>query len=328
MAIIEFLNRPNKTLTGLRKAIDYITSPEKTELHLICGKDCNPDNAYIEMTTIKRSYGKDTGRQFIHFVQSFSPYDRLTPETANEIAKKLLKLDCFKGFQIVTATHIDKDHIHNHFIINTVNYEIGYKWQQNPKDLQKLKDYSDELCRQYGLIVIPFMNESNYTKVGEYRSTKRGMSWKYELYLAVNECIRNSTSKEEFISNMNKLGYGVKWTDTRKYITFTTPNGKKCRNNKLYKADEVTKGKIENRLQLNARYADKRELQQRMNNVLNAVALLLSPKSNNEKNSKNHKNYPLSKLEGDALIERIAELKKGRGLDWDNQYNNDYEQEW
>ena len=328
MAIIQFLNRPNKTLTGLRKAIDYITSLEKTKPHLIWEKDCNPDNAYIEMATIKRTYGKDTGRQFIHFIQSFSPYDRLTPETANKIAKKLLKLDYFKGFQIVTATHTDKDHIHNHFIINTVNYETGYKWQQNSKDLQRLKDYSDELCRQYGLMVIPSMDKSNYTKAGEYRSTRRGMSWKYELYLAVNECIRNSTSKEEFISNIEKLGYKVKWTDTRKYITFTTPSGKRCRNNKLYKADELTKEKIENRLQLNARYADKRELQQRMNNVLNAVALLLSLKPNNQRNSKNHKDYPLSKLEGDALIERIAELKKGRGLDWDNQHNNDYEQEW
>lgn len=123
---------------------------------------------------------------------------------------------------------------------------------------------------------------------------------------------------------MKKLGYGVKWTDTRKYITFTTPSGKKCRNNKLYKADELTKEKIENRLQLNARYADKRELQQRINNVLNAVTLLLSQKSNNQGNSKSHKNYPLSKFEGDALIERIAELKKGRGIDWDN----NYEQEW
>ncbi|WZL71993.1 relaxase/mobilization nuclease domain-containing protein [Clostridiaceae bacterium 35-E11] len=88
MAIIEFLNRSNKTLKGLRKAIDYITSPEKTEPHLIWGKDCNVENAYIEMTTIKRTYGKDTGRQFIHFVQSFSPYDRLNSKIANEIAKK------------------------------------------------------------------------------------------------------------------------------------------------------------------------------------------------------------------------------------------------
>ncbi|MCG8538601.1 MAG: relaxase/mobilization nuclease domain-containing protein [Clostridia bacterium] len=325
MAVIEFLNRSNKTLVGLRKAIEYITSQEKTEHHLIWGKDCNPDNAYIEMITIKRNYGKDTGRQFIHFVQSFSPYDRLTPETANEIARKLLELDCFKGFQIVTATHIDKDHIHNHFIINTVNYETSYKWQQNPKDLQRLKNYSDKLCRQYGLMVIPSMDKSNYTKAGEYRSTRRGMSWKYELYLAVNECIRNSTSKQEFINNMEKLGYGVRWTDTRKYITFTTPSGKKCRNNKLYKADELTKEKIQSRLELNARYANKRELQQRMDNILNAVAILLSSRSNNQGNSKNHKDYPLSKLEGDTLIERIAELKKGRGLDWDNLNTNNYE---
>ena len=325
MAVIEFLNRSNKTLVGLRKAIEYITSQEKTEHHLIWGKDCNPDNAYIEMITIKRNHGKDTGRQFIHFVQSFSPYDRLTPETANEIARKLLELDCFKGFQIVTATHIDKDHIHNHFIINTVNYETSYKWQQNPKDLQRLKNYSDKLCRQYGLMVIPSMDKSNYTKAGEYRSTRRGMSWKYELYLAVNECIRNSTSKQEFINNMEKLGYGVRWTDTRKYITFTTPSGKKCRNNKLYKADELTKEKIQSRLELNARYANKRELQQRMDNILNAVAILLSSRSNNQGNSKKHKDYPLSKLEGDALIERIEELKKGRGLDWDNPKINNYE---
>ncbi len=158
----------------------YITNPKKTEENLITAIGCEKDSAFHEMIAVKMAYGKDTGRQFIHFVQSFAPYDKVTPEIAHEIAVKLS--DKLKGFQVEMATHTDTEHIHTHFIVNTVNYENGLKWKKSAKDLQDMKDYSDQLCREYGLLITHKQKDA-YKKGGEFRSEQQGQSWKHELYL-------------------------------------------------------------------------------------------------------------------------------------------------
>lgn len=316
MAIIDFINRQNKTLSGLAKALKYIMHPAKTESHLITGIDCDTQNAYQDMVSVKRQFNKEAGgRQFIHFVQSFAPYDRVTPEIAHEIAVKLSEK--LKGFQVVIATHIDKAHIHNHFIINTVNHETGKKWHQSAEDLQALKDFSDELCHEYGLIITEG-GKGSYKNRGEYRSQKRGQSWKHELYLAASECLRNSMSQEDFITNMRKLGYSVQWVDNRKYVTFTTPEGKKCRNKKL--GEKFSKENMLKALELNKQYADRRVIQARMELLLETISLFMR---RNKKNS-GKKHYPLSSLEGQALKEKAIEMRS-RGLDWDKEGDQEME---
>ena len=116
MAIIKFIN--NKV--SLRKTLDYICKEEKTDKKLISGKDCIPETAYEEMIEVKQLYKKLGGREKIHFVQSFSPTDKLTYKQAHEIGLKMAEY--FKDFQVVVATHIDRKHIHNHIVINTVNF--------------------------------------------------------------------------------------------------------------------------------------------------------------------------------------------------------------
>ena len=75
----------------------------------------------------------------------------------------------FNGFQVLVATHIDKEHLHNHLIINSVSFENGYKIQMSKKDLQEIKDYSDEICLAIGASVIPKKENTNYIKRNEYR---------------------------------------------------------------------------------------------------------------------------------------------------------------
>lgn len=111
----------------MKRAINYIKNPIKTEPHLVGGKDCSSDTAFNEFVMTKQNFKKETGRQFIHFVQSFSPHDKATPEVINEIGKKLLEHEAFKDFQVVYATHTDKEHLHNHFIINSVSFTSGRK---------------------------------------------------------------------------------------------------------------------------------------------------------------------------------------------------------
>ena len=120
MAIIKFINN-NATL---KTSLNYVMKEEKTENKLISGKDCIAENAYNEMKSVKKYYDKlNKGRDKIHFIQSFSPNDNLTYEQAHEIGMKMAEY--FKGFQVVVATHIDKKHLHNHIIINSVNFENG-----------------------------------------------------------------------------------------------------------------------------------------------------------------------------------------------------------
>lgn len=312
MAVIEFINASNNTYKGMKRAINYIKNPEKTEPHLVGGKNCSPDTDFNEFVMTKQNFNKETGRQFIHFVQSFSPHDKATPEIINEIGKKLLRHEAFKDFQVIYSTHTDKKHLHNHFIINSVSFSTGRKWQLAKVKLEELKEYSDELCRDYGLIIVDGA-KGNHKDRGEYRAKDKEQSWKYELFLAVRQCKWCSRSKEEFIENMEKLGYKVDWNDERKYITFTTPNGKKCRNRKLYPPEQFTKEALIKAFELNKQQADKKQLEAKMELLLTVIEMISNDKSNNYKS-----HLPLTALEGRAKKERAIEEAKGRGLDWEN----------
>ncbi len=195
------------------------------------------------MLYTKNLYHKNSGRQYIHIIQSFDPKDNLSAEQVHNVGIKLAST--FNGFQVLIATHIDKNHSHNHLVINSVSFENGYKIQMSKKDLQYLKDYSDKLCLEIGASVIPKKEKTNYIKRNEYRVAEQGKSWKFKLMNAIDLSLVESNTKEEFIKSMNKLGYQVNWTDTRKYITYTTPEGYKCRDNKLYD-EKYSKGAMEN----------------------------------------------------------------------------------
>jgi hypothetical protein len=313
MAVIEFINGSNKTYGAMKRVIEYIQNPAKTDQHLVGGHNCDINNAYHQFVLTKRNYNKETGRQYIHFTQSFAPYDKVTPEDVKAIADELVQMDFFKGFEIAYAVHTDRDHLHTHFIVNSVNAETGLKWKQSAEELQLLKDYSDDLCRKRDLIITKG-KKGNRINRGEFRTKNKGQSWKYELYLAVKKVKWCSKSKEDFISNMNKLGYKVNWTDNRKYITFTNPEGKKCRNRKLYPPENFTKEALLKSFELNIQRANDKELKDRMELVLSAICLF---KANSYDDA--IKNYPLSAIEGESLKDEIAELKKGKGLDWDKE---------
>ena len=136
MAVIKFTN----SKSTLKHIINYITQDAKTTTELITGKDCTSDNALEEMQTVKNLYNKTTGRQYIHLVQSFSPNDNLSYDKAHEIGLELAKQ--YKGFQVLVATHTDREHVHNHLVINSVSFEDGKKFQQSKKDMEKIKIHS------------------------------------------------------------------------------------------------------------------------------------------------------------------------------------------
>ncbi len=239
MAIIEAIS----SKANLKTIINYVTQDKKTNANLITGKDCLAESSLEEMLYTKELYNKNNGRQYIHIIQSFDPKDNLSAEQVHNTGIRLAEK--FNGYQVLVATHIDKKHLHNHLVVNSVSFENGYKIQMSKKNLQDLKDYSDKLCLEIGASVIPKKENTQYIKRNEYRVAEQGKSWKFKLINAIDLSLAESSNKQEFIKSMNKLGYQVNWTDTRKYITYTTPEGYKCRDNKLYE-EKYTKGVMEN----------------------------------------------------------------------------------
>lgn len=229
MAIIKFINN-NATL---KTSLNYVMKEEKTEKKLISGKDCIAENSLNEMIAIKKQYNKyNKGRDKIHFIQSFSPNDNLTYEQVHQIGMKMAEY--FKGFQVVVATHIDKKHLHNHIILNSVNFENGKKFHQSRDDLRKIKEFSNKLCKEYGLTITDEKAKVDDIKINEYKSRQKGESWKFQLEKDIDTCMKKANNKYEFLKEMNLLGYKVTWTKERRNITFTIPNGKKCRDRKLH----------------------------------------------------------------------------------------------
>ena len=238
MAIVKFAKcQKTQTVGGLHGVITYCCRPAKVAYQgraLISGVNCVPQAALLEFMNTKRQYRSTDGRMYYHMVQSFRPDDPVTPEMAHEIALKLA--EHIPGYEILVATHTDREHLHSHFVINSVNYETGLKYHSNEESLMELRCASDELCMQYGLSVVKRKQKQKKERTmsdREYRAYAKSRSWKMDLEITVDECMAQARSREHFIRLMEYNGYEVKWTDSRKNITYTTPDGHKCCDDKM-----------------------------------------------------------------------------------------------
>uniref|UniRef100_UPI0025E67A91 relaxase/mobilization nuclease domain-containing protein n=1 Tax=Ruminococcus sp. TaxID=41978 RepID=UPI0025E67A91 len=199
---------------------------------------CSLPTAYQEFKNTREMYGKTVGIRYYHFVQSHPSGYNIAPERAHKIAVEFAGR-AFPGHEVVVATHIDADHIHSHFVLNAVNAETGLKYHSNKFTLQDLRQLSDEICQKYGvttLIKPELHKQSNGVTNGEYRVAMRGESWKMDLANTIEAVMKRAKSKKQFRFYMKQYGYDVKWEDNRKYITYTCPNGRRCRDNKLHEA--------------------------------------------------------------------------------------------
>lgn len=264
---------------GVGGILDYVTKEEKTEEKLLSGKDCQPETVREEMQITKELWGKTDGRTYKHFVQSFHKDENITPEQAHEIAKEFAE-QCpqFKGFEVLIATHKDREHIHTHFVVNSVSHEDGHKFRMHKSELQQMKDLSDQMCSQRGLHICEKgktfegaerEETSAYTKEAYQflKKAERGevKSYVQDIALAVLDCKETATSRETFIRLMNERGYGVDWQDSHKYITYTDlareqvgEKACKIRDNKLEKYYNMDFGKesMEHEFERNTRTAE------------------------------------------------------------------------
>ena len=223
--------------------MNYAMKTEKTLFEgerLVSGLNCSPETVYHEFINTKLLHGKDSGRMYYHMVQSFPKGEDVPPKIAHEMAVRLA--EHFKDYEVLICTHTDRDHIHSHFIINSVAFDSGRKFHISTPEIEPIRQLNDRLCMEYGFEICQPKSKYDRTKsmsVSEYHAAAKGESWKIRLMNTIDECMKYAGSKDEFIQLMEFEGYGVKWTDTRKSITYTTPNGMKCRDDRLHESKYI-----------------------------------------------------------------------------------------
>ena len=226
---------------SLKKIIDYVLNKDKTDEKIISGKDCSPENALSVMSATKKLYNKTDGRSYNHIIQSFKPGE-VEPGLAHEVGKELAEKE-FKGYEVLIATHVDKDHIHNHFVVNSVSFIDGRKIDSSKQSLRELKMESNRICKERGLSVIEKQYARNVYSMSEYKMAEKGMSlWKEQLRAAINEAKDHSRNIVEMKDYLEE-NFNIKMKIQNKNLSFLHPEKKKyCRGNKLgldYTKDEI-----------------------------------------------------------------------------------------
>ena len=221
----------------MKSVMRYVSQLSKTRWdgqQLVSGIGCQPETAFDEFLSTKLLHHKDGGVMFYHMVQSFPKGADIDPRAAHEAARRFAGY--FEGCEVLVCTHVDREHIHSHCIINSVNFETGRKVHMADEQIQELRVRNDQICEELGLPKFQKdeQRQSRGMSNAEYYTATKGESWKFELMRVIDECMRCAGNRKEFLVLLRSEGYAATWTDSRKNITYTTPDGRKCRDSKLH----------------------------------------------------------------------------------------------
>ena len=274
MAVNKTINKRTNTHGAMRNCIEYVLRQDKTSELITyvtgpyCHNEINYDLVYRTFLEEKKMWNKDTGRMYAHNIISWHKDEQITPEQAFEFGKEFAE-NWFSGFQTLVAVHKDKDHIHCHLVTNSVSYEDGRKLHNTRKDLERMKQLTNQMCRERGLTVA----EKGKHFDGSQIEKGEVIAWskdKYNLFrqqvkdsfvadcaMAVLKALENCISKEKFIEKMKQFGWNVNWTEKRKHITFQNQDGKKVRDSNLSKTFhlDISKEGLENEFDRNRQKA-------------------------------------------------------------------------
>ena len=238
MAIVHFVNykRGTQSRAAMRGVMLYVMQEKKTAWEggpLVSGINCQPQSVYDDFLNTKLLNHKDGGVMFFHMVQSFPKGEAVDPRQAHEAARRLAEY--FDGCEVLVCTHVDREHIHSHCVINSVNFDTGKKLHMAKEQIQELMWRNDMICQEMGLPVFDAPTQQPRGMSGaEYHTALKGQSWKLRLMNTIDACMKYAADKDAFVSLMASEGYAVCWESSRKHITYTTPAGTKCRDNKLH----------------------------------------------------------------------------------------------
>ena len=228
--VYRYISNENKTTEdisdGLTEVLTYTTQGYKTnEKEYITGINCSPATAVKQMIHTKKSYGKDDGVLAFHAVQSFKPGE-LTPEQCHEIGVRLANLMWGDRFEVVVSTHLDKQHLHNHFVVNSVSFMDGKKFDNNRNDYNRFRNLSDDLCNGYNLSVIHSNGKGMHHS--EWEAVKEGKPYFRQLIKHdVDVVLSYARNMDQFVEGLQDMGYEV--STSRKYIAVKHPQGQRMR---------------------------------------------------------------------------------------------------
>jgi len=251
MAIYKSINSPARGTASLRGVLRYVLDNKKTEgrLCLVTGYYdelmITPRAVFRSFQDVKSEWSKESdGRQYAHNVISFHADEQITPEQVLAFAQRFA-VHVYPDHQTLIAVHTDKDHLHAHMIVNTVNYMDGSKLHKSKRDLENDKKFCNTLCRKYGLHV----EEKGRRFDGSKRNKGEFSVWDKNLYrqlkenkdksyihacaLASIKALKTARDKEDYIQSMAKLGWAVNWSEKRKHISYTDSAGHRVRDTKL-----------------------------------------------------------------------------------------------
>ena len=256
MAIVHFVNykRGTQSRAAVRGVMLYVMQEKKTAwdgVPLVSGINCQPQSVYDDFLNTKLLYHKDSGVMFYHMVQSFPKGEAVDPRRAHEAARRLAEY--FDGCEVLICTHVDREHVHSHCVINSVNFETGKKLHMAKEQIQALMRRNDAICQEMGLPVFDVPTQQARGMSGaEYHTALKGQSWKLRLMNTIDACMKYAADKDAFVSLMASEGYQVRWENGRKYITYTTPDGLKCRDSKLHE-EKYCKEAMEHEFRIRAK---------------------------------------------------------------------------
>lgn len=218
---------------SLQRVLDYAANPDKTEYHalaqtlhyaendaktklsesaqLVTGIHCRPDHAWEDMRAVQERFGKTDGVVALHAYQSFREGE-VTPEQCHEIGVALARKVWGKRFQVLVATHMNTDNLHNHFVINSVSYVDGKKYEQRRSQYAEFRAASDKLCREYGLSVVEQPRSKEPARYARMRE-------------AIDQACEDASTPEDFHRALYRQGYIFGSDPHRKYATIRARDG-------------------------------------------------------------------------------------------------------
>lgn len=217
--VVNYAKNPNKTdaslysqseLQALGDVMDYTTQDYKTEKKLfVTGVNCDPETARDQMVITKRRFFKEDGILAFHAYQSFAKGET-NPGTAHEIGVKLARELWGQRFEIIVATHLDKGHLHNHFVINSVSFLDGKKYNDCNASYRLMRQTSDRLCMVYGLSVVDNPESGRARHYAEWKAENECRpTWRSAIREDVDQAVICSMSFQAFIRSLKEKGYEV-----------------------------------------------------------------------------------------------------------------------
>lgn len=233
--VVDYAENPDKTvnptyneqeLQGLYDVMNYATNERKTEMqYYVSGINCMPETARHQMIMTKCQFGKEDGIVAFHAYQSFKPGE-VTPNIAHQIGVELAKQLWGERYQVIVATHLNTNCVHNHFVLNSVSFLDGKRYNDCKRTYREFRNLSDKICREHGLSVIENPQKTKTPRV-LYLAEQRGEPTRYNLMRQdIDNALSRSFTERFFYQELQRMGYLVRYDTKRKYNTLQIPGTK------------------------------------------------------------------------------------------------------